>query len=108
MSRLVDVTREAIVFESISDIEEALLAIEADPDVVVVRVKDRLDPVKSVEDTAGFRCCIINLHVLNYHSVRLGLERHVAEVQLLLRSFAEIKSELGHRRYVAFRNARAE
>jgi hypothetical protein len=31
-----------------------------------------------------------------------------AQVQLLLRSFAELKSDDGHARYVAFRNARGK
>lgn len=34
-----------------------------------------------------------------------GLAGHVCEVQLLLKPFAQTKSQQGHARYVVFRNA---
>ena len=36
---------------------------------------------------------------------RMGPTSHVCELQLQLLSFARIKSDYGHRRYVAWRNA---
>jgi len=37
-----------------------------------------------------------------------GLDGHVCELQLILKSFHEIKSNEGHARFVAFRNKQAQ
>ena len=38
----------------------------------------------------------------------MGLHEHVCEVQLHLSSIYALKNDEGHKRYVAFRNSRAE
>ena len=49
---------------------------------------------------AGYRDVAIYLRFR-----RMGPTSHVCELQLQLLSFARIKSDYGHRRYVAWRNA---
>ena len=39
---------------------------------------------------------------------RMGLHEHVCEVQLHLNSIYKLKNDEGHKRYVEFRNRRAE
>jgi hypothetical protein len=90
-SRLVDVCRQSIVFESPAGLAACLAAIAADRDVDVARVKNRLDPAHNAGPSAGFRSLALNLRVITAEARRLGIEAHVAEVQLLLREFAELK-----------------
>ena len=90
-SRLVDVCRQSIVFENASDLAACLAVIAADPDVAVARVKNRLDPAHNASPSAGYRSVALNLRLISAEARLLGIEAHVAEVQLLLREFAELK-----------------
>lgn len=56
----------------------------------------------------GYRDVAVNLRVTSQQSAELGLEWHVAEVQLLLRAFADVKADDGHARYIRWRNMRGE
>jgi len=108
VSLVVDVTRESIIFEEISHITSCLKTIASDQEVEVVRCKNRMSPHYSGSETAGFRNLMLNVRIRNADTLRLGVELHVSELQLILKDFAEIKSDDGHRRYREFRNARAE
>jgi len=74
----------------------------------VIRVKNRMKIGDDAVLSAGYRNISINLVVCTPQSQKLGLDGHVAELQLLLQDFAQIKNDQGHRRYREFRNARAE
>ena len=91
VSRLVDLCRQSIVFDSPADLADCLGIIARDPDVLIVRVKNRLDPAYDAGPCAGYRDVALNLRVVRGDSRRLGLHLHVCEVQLVLRSFAELK-----------------
>jgi hypothetical protein len=91
VSRLVDVCRQSIVFDDMSGLVDCFAMITADPDVSIIRVKNRLDPRYDSVESAGYRSVAINLRVITAETELLGVETHVAEVQLLLRSFAELK-----------------
>ncbi len=54
----------------------------------------------------GYRDVNLSLRLDTAETRRLGTDLHVCEVQLLLAEFALRKSDSGHKRYVAFRNAR--
>jgi hypothetical protein len=90
-SRLVDLCRQSIVFEDVASLASCLAVISADRDVDVARVKNRLDPAYDAAPTAGFRSLALNLRIVTADARRLGIEAHVAEVQLLLLEFAELK-----------------
>ena len=84
VSRLVDLCREGIVFDRLSDLAACLEA-------RVVRVKNRLDPAHRSGASAGYRDVALNLRLAGPAARRLGLDMHVCELQLLLRSFAQLK-----------------
>ena len=103
VSRLLDLCRQSIVFDSAADLALCLAAIRADSDVLVVRVKNRMDPHPLThsdrsccdsQPVAGYRDVAINLRIRSQAAVRLGLDGHVCELQLLLRAFAELKVQV--------------
>ncbi len=108
VSRLVDLCRQSVVFESPANVATCLATIAADPAVSIVRIKNRLDPKYDAALSAGYRDVAINLRMVGQEARSLNLEEHVCEVQLILKAFAELKSDSGHSRYVTFRNLRGE
>ena len=91
VSRLVDLCRQSIVFESVGDVTACLAAIRADPEVVVLRVKNRLDPGYDSAASAGYRDVALNIRLVGPEACSLGVETHVCELQLILRPIAELK-----------------
>jgi len=108
VSRLLDVCRHNIVFENLADLEECCGVIAADPDVRIVRIKNRLSEQTVSKEHAGYRDVMINLRIETHETCDWGLEGHVCELQLILKDFARIKTQVGHKRYVAYRNTRGE
>ena len=132
-SKLLDLCRQNIIFEQLDDLCHCIAIIAADREVVVMRVKNRLDPEYNASTSAGYRDVALNLMVTSRSAAELGVDMHICEVQLVLRSMAEIKvcflvyiSHIrcalalvitfvcsdqtleGHKRYVAFRNLLGE
>ena len=91
VSMLVDLCRQSIVFDKISDIMTCLQAITNDTEAIVVRVKNRLDLSYDSSISAGYRDVALNLQIANKDSIELGVETHVCELQLLLKPYAELK-----------------
>ena len=108
VSRLVDITRQSIIFESIEDIVRCVSIIMMDPEIVIERIKNRFDVNYDSSQSAGYRDLALNLRIVSREAKDLGLHTHVCEVQLLNKQMAEMKSDNGHKRYVEFRDARAE
>jgi hypothetical protein len=108
VSRLVDITRQSIIFESIEDIVRCVSIIMMDPEIVIERIKNRFDVNYDSSQSAGYRDLALNLRIVSSKTKDLGLHTHVCEVQLLNKQMAEMKSDNGHKRYVEFRDARAE
>ena len=99
---------QAIVFDELRDISTCLAFISVDPDVKILRIKNRLDPSYNAALSGGYRDININLRFVSAAAMRLGIGTHVCEVQLVLRGVAELKSDEGHRHYVEGRNLRAD
>uniref|UniRef100_A0A7S0N255 Uncharacterized protein n=1 Tax=Cryptomonas curvata TaxID=233186 RepID=A0A7S0N255_9CRYP len=91
VSRLVDICRQCIIFETVQDLCVCLRSILDDRQVRVVRIKNRLDVLYDARISAGYRDVSINLCLVGVEAIRLGLDHHVCEVQLLLREFADLK-----------------
>mmetsp|Transcript_27660 Transcript_27660/g.64297 ORF Transcript_27660/g.64297 Transcript_27660/m.64297 type:complete len:246 (+) Transcript_27660:3440-4177(+) len=108
VSRLLDVCRQSIVFENVKDLIACVHLIQADPEVTIVRVKNRLDPSYNSYASAGYRDLALNMRICNEHSSHIAVDAHVCEVQLLLKEVARIKNEDGHKRYIHFRNMRGQ
>ncbi len=90
-SRLVDLCRQNIIFDDIADISACLCSISADPDVQIVRVKNRLDPAYKSAVSAGYRDVVLNLKICNERTLDLCVNEQVCEVQLVHLRFAELK-----------------
>jgi len=107
-SQLLDICRQSIVFDTVSELLACVKIIIQDPSVVVIRIKNRLNPMYNGVETAGYRDVSLYIRINNGMTRDLGVETHVCEVKLLLKSFALLKSDNGHQRYVRWRNIRGE
>jgi len=108
VSRLLDICRQSIVFRTLADMTACLCAIIDDPEVRVVRVKNRMSPDFDPRSSGGYRDVVVNLRMVSEATSRFGVDTHVCELQLLLLEFAMVKSDAGHKRYVQFRNTKGE
>mmetsp|Transcript_8813 Transcript_8813/g.20804 ORF Transcript_8813/g.20804 Transcript_8813/m.20804 type:complete len:465 (+) Transcript_8813:84-1478(+) len=108
VSRLLDICRQQIVFASIEDLLECVRVLAADEEAVVVRVKNKMHLEYNSHRSAGYRDLSINIRLEADEARALGLAGHVCEVQLQLEGFARLKNREGHKRYVQYRNFRAE
>ncbi len=73
------------------DLTSCLKTIAADREVHIVRIKNRLDLLFDEETSAGYRDLALNLRISTECTRSLGLEGHVCELQLILKSFSEVK-----------------
>lgn len=107
-SRLCDLARHSLVFETPEDLMECLEQMRADEDVQLLRVKNSLHADADAASSSGYRQVMLNLQIVTEWTERIGVATHVSEVQLLLKGFANAKTSEGHRRYVEARNGRGE
>eukprot|EP00285_Hemiselmis_virescens_P004899 CAMPEP_0173413846 /NCGR_PEP_ID=MMETSP1356-20130122/83005_1 /TAXON_ID=77927 ORGANISM="Hemiselmis virescens, Strain PCC157" /NCGR_SAMPLE_ID=MMETSP1356 /ASSEMBLY_ACC=CAM_ASM_000847 /LENGTH=234 /DNA_ID=CAMNT_0014375939 /DNA_START=67 /DNA_END=771 /DNA_ORIENTATION=+ len=105
-SRLLDISRNFLVFKDIKDLAKCFDIIAADENVQINRVKNRMSASYNSSESGGYRDVCINLSVVNKEAEFLGCELHICEIQLLLEEFAQIKTADGHKRYVQARNSR--
>jgi len=107
--KLVDVVRQSIVYEKLEDMVLCLQRISDDPQVRILRIKNRFAQDYSAEqESGGYRDVALNLVIVNEETLALGVAGHVCELHLMFKSFHRIKTDECHQRYVAFRNKRAE
>jgi len=108
VSRLLDICRQSIYFETISGILACLAVIGRDPDVMIARIKNRFDATVNSAASAGYRNLAVNLRLVSAETQAIGIETHLCEVQLILLKMAVIKNDEGHKKYITFRNLRGE
>lgn len=108
VSRLLDICRQSIIFEKPSELAACLRVIANDPDVSIARITNRFDREYNARKSLGYRDLNLNLRIDTPETRALGAELHLCEVQMLPRKFSDLKSSRGHKRYVAFRNARGQ
>jgi hypothetical protein len=108
VSRICDIVRQCIAFDAVNDICRAIQAIDTDPEIRVVRIKNRMSPLYDARLSCGYRDVLLNVCIDSPLTRKLGLFKHVCELQLILRSFVHYKTIEGHKRYVEFRNRRCE
>eukprot|EP00960_Hanusia_phi_P057032 763427-Hanusia_phi.AAC.1 len=101
---LTDVCRERIVFEDMRAMNKCLYSILEDPQMLVFRAKNSMkDCLTSNEEYHIGVILTVRLIMPQTHS--LGISRHVCELQLMLRKFADLQDQSSHQEYVAYRNA---
>ncbi len=108
VSRVSDVVRQCIVFDTVHDICEAIRALGADPEIQVVRIKNRMSLSYDARLSCGYRDVLLNICINLPLTREFGLFKHVCELQLILKPFVHRKTIEGHKRYVEFRNRRCE
>jgi hypothetical protein len=93
VSRLLDLCRQSIYFDSVAAIADCLATVAADPEVALARVKNRFVAGTGdvAKESAGFRNLAVNLRLSTEESRAAGAATHVCEVQLLLIRMAAIK-----------------
>ncbi len=99
---MVDLCRQSICFENVQDLANCLKTIAGDRTVCLVRIKNRLDLLYNVGQSGGYRNLALNLSLATEWSRSLGLEKHVCEVQLVLKSFAELKVIVNKKIHLCF------
>lgn len=102
-SRLVDLARNRIAFDSIADLHKCFLSICNNPDVVIERVKNRLTPTYNSAKTGGYRDLCINLRIVDSSILEMGAETHICELQLALTCFTNLESPDSHRKFTNWR-----
>jgi hypothetical protein len=105
---LTDLVRSSIICDTPSDLLAVLDCIRGDPSVGILRIKNRFDPEYDPSLSAGYRNISLNLIVVDEHTSRTCTDSHICELQLSLRAFDNFKTEGGHKRFVSFRDKRAE
>ena len=98
--------RHAIVLDNPHDVAVCFGQIAMDQEVRIERIKNRMSLSYDSMVTAGYRDLAINFRLITPATLALGVEAHVCELQLVLRSFAEVRSNEGHKRYISWRNLR--
>lgn len=108
-ARLIDFCRSSIEIKDPEGLVKCLEVILSDPECAVLQIKNRLTEKHDSSTTAGYRNVSLSLIIVNHFTMIQGVDCHVCELQLGLSSFEYLKHFLdGHKRYVQFRDARAE
>jgi hypothetical protein len=111
-TRLRDLVRCSLVFETVEHLEAAIDEILADRAIDILRVKNRFASTYDAKESCGYRDIQLNAVMtegeFSADEIALGLHEHICEIQLHLKPIYELKNDEGHQRYVKFRNERAE
>jgi len=78
----------------------------------VERVKNRLDESYDLTESQGYRDVLVNFRIVRSSVgcqsdaswIKLGLSKHVCEVQLVPLEYLRGKNDFGHGRYILYRN----
>ncbi len=84
--------------------------------IQIDRIKNRLDPNYKIATTHGYRDVNVNFRVIKSplvcHSeadwLSLGLNEHVCEIQLVPIEYLREKTDVGHKKYIMYRNMQAK
>lgn len=107
-SRLTDLARETIVFETPADIAKCLRAMVDDHEIEIVRVRSTLDPRGPAAWWAGFKAVYVKLRIVNDVSRNLAASSHVCELILTLKSISQAVSTESYADYVLLRRLQDE
>eukprot|EP00281_Chroomonas_sp_CCMP1168_P007160 CAMPEP_0206277052 /NCGR_PEP_ID=MMETSP0047_2-20121206/36652_1 /ASSEMBLY_ACC=CAM_ASM_000192 /TAXON_ID=195065 /ORGANISM="Chroomonas mesostigmatica_cf, Strain CCMP1168" /LENGTH=836 /DNA_ID=CAMNT_0053706647 /DNA_START=81 /DNA_END=2591 /DNA_ORIENTATION=+ len=107
-SRIVDISRQSIVFATCQDMITCLKYINSDPDVAIERVKSSLDPDQPGNEYNGYRDIKLNIRIVHEEALKMLVHSHVCEIQLIPRRLYDTKSDRGHTIYRQWRNTLCE
>jgi len=101
---LLDLVRSSIVVDTIDEAMDVLELVLAD--AIVHTIKNRMDVDYDGNETAGYRD--LNVQVGFQETDGTVFEGFVFELQIHLRAVIDMKTDFGHKRYVALRNLRGD
>ena len=101
---MLDFVRSTLVVENVQQAIQALHFVLANG--VVHTVKNRYDPAYDGMATAGYRD--INMQISFAELDGTPFSGYVFELQIIIASFLEVKSDDGHKRYILCRNLRGD
>jgi hypothetical protein len=112
-TRLRDLVRASLTFDTVGELKACLALILADGNIRVLGVKNRFaSKYDAVKLSCGYRDIQLSVTLsktcFSLEEIERELHEHVCEVQLHLRPIYTLKNDEGHKRYVTFRNCRAE
>ena len=105
VSKLSDLVRQRIFFDSLTDLCRCLEEIRRDARLQVVCLKNRFDTDADVSRTAGYRDVLVRVRVCTKTTEELGVSEHVCELQLAHREMSQHLSPAQHERYLGYKNA---
>eukprot|EP00937_MAST-01D_sp_MAST-1D-sp2_P001018 g1018.t1 len=110
--QLNDLCRASMVFDTLGQMTACLRAIAADDELLLVRTGAHKMRLREDFDAAalsgGYRDVQLTVVLSSPEARARGAHEHLAEVQLHLSAFVDLKSEGGHRSYVTRRNLKGE
>ena len=81
-SLLLDICREAMVFDELDHLHAMLLRLEQDAEVKIVRIINRLDVRYDSALSSGYRDVMINIQLQTRETQALNVHHHIAEIQV--------------------------
>ena len=105
VSKLCDLVRQRIVFDSLTDLCRCLEEIHRDTRLQVVCLKNRFDTDADMSRTAGYRDVLVRARVCTETTEEFGVSGHVCELQLAHREMAQHLSPAQHKCYLGYKNA---
>ena len=104
ISRVLDFVRSSIAVDNIVQAMDVIKLVTAR--ATVRTIKNRYDPRYDATATAGYRD--INLQLSFPQLQGTDLAEYIFELQIIIATFLEVKSDEGHQRYVECRNIRGD
>ena len=104
ISRLHDIVRQRIIFESLGDICKCLDLIAANPDLRIVSIKNGFDSSSDARRSAGYRQVVVLLQVVTEQTKIMGVSNFVCELLLAHRDMVVLLNPAQHDRYLEYRN----
>eukprot|EP00960_Hanusia_phi_P044282 756553-Hanusia_phi.AAC.3 len=108
VSRLMDIVRYVLIFDDIVKLKRAIEVIREDPMIQVARIKNRLEHSYNSIKSGGYRDICLNIRICNDYTRKFYIDNHLCELQLVLKSFMDLRAEKGHKNYRVFRDQRCE
>ena len=101
---LLDLVRSSVICDTPADVLATLQRIQADPAVTIVRAKNRMDPAYDSSQSGGFRNICLNLVIVDDTTCKAS----TVVTEAFVCAIHDRKTEGGHKRFVLFRDMRAE
>jgi hypothetical protein len=105
VSRLLDICREKIVFERVSDLASCLEQLVYDPTITVMRIKSNMGASANKNSAMkGFKQVVVNIKIDNEQTRRLCVHHHVCEILLQVKDMARLLDDETYMRYRFVKN----